>query len=114
MVYTIDPGDGKGGFHVFCDQHTAGGGWTVIQKRFDGSLDFQRNWTEYENGFGQLDGEFWLGLEKINRLTVTPQTLRFDLGAANGETRFEEYKKVSVSDATSKYKLTIAGSFLGE
>ena len=27
----------------------------------DGSEDFYRTFSEYENGFGKLSGEFWLG-----------------------------------------------------
>ncbi|XP_022798563.1 uncharacterized protein LOC111336692 [Stylophora pistillata] len=49
-VYTIDP-DGKGAFNVYCDQTTAGGGWTVIQKRQNGSIDFNRTWDDYTKGF---------------------------------------------------------------
>ena len=44
---------------VFCDIQTADGGWTVIQRRKDGSLDFNRPWSDYEKGFGDLNGEFW-------------------------------------------------------
>ena len=57
-VYAIKP-DGAGPvFEVFCDHKTGGGGWTVVQKRLDGSVDFDRNWSDYKNGFGNLDGEF--------------------------------------------------------
>ena len=48
---------------------TDGGGWTVVQRRMDGSVDFSRDWFGYENGFGNLNFEFWLGLSKIYRLT---------------------------------------------
>ena len=43
--------------HGYCDTMTAGGGWLVIQRRKDGSEDFNRNWVEYEDGFGSLTGE---------------------------------------------------------
>ena len=33
----------------------------MFQKRFNGSVDFDRNWDDYRNGFGSLDGEFWYG-----------------------------------------------------
>ncbi|KAM9790310.1 angiopoietin-related protein 4 [Syngnathus typhle] len=62
-VYTIQP-ENMNPFPVFCEM-TADGGWTVVQKRQDGSVDFDQLWSAYEKGFGSLNGEFWLGLEKI-------------------------------------------------
>ncbi|CAB4028922.1 Hypothetical predicted protein [Paramuricea clavata] len=71
-VYQINP-DNKGIFNVFCDMTTSGGGWAVFQRRHDGSVDFYRGWQDYKHGFGDLKGEFWLGLDKINRLTTAAQ-----------------------------------------
>ena len=47
-----------------------GGGWTVLQRRKDGSADLKnRDWVEYEDGFGNLHGEFWIGLRSMHCLT---------------------------------------------
>lgn len=65
-VYTIQPINAES-FKVFCEM-TADGGWTVIQRRQDGSVDFDQLWQAYEKGFGSMNGEFWLGLEKIHSI----------------------------------------------
>ncbi|KAL9989223.1 hypothetical protein ACROYT_G003747 [Oculina patagonica] len=111
-VYKIDP-DGLGEFEVFCDQKTAGGGWTVFHKRFDGSVDFYRGWDDYKRGFGNLNGEFWLGLDKIHRLTVSSSNkLRVDLEDQGGKTAFAEYSSFSVGNEKAKYQLSV-GSYSG-
>ena len=89
---------------------TDGGGWTVFQRRQDGSVDFYRNWTDYENGFGDLTGEFWLGLSKIHRLTKEgSNTLRVDLGDFEGNTVYANYSTFNVSDGSTEYILTVGG-----
>ncbi|XP_073248430.1 ficolin-1-like [Porites lutea] len=104
---------GLGEFEVFCDQKTAGGGWTVFQKRRDGSVDFFRAWDDYKRGFGNLSGEFWLGLDKIHRLTVSGgYKLRVDLEDIHGKTAFAEYSSFSVTNETAKYQLNL-GNYSG-
>ena len=110
-VYTIDP-DGSGAFDVFCDQTTAGGGWTVFQKRLDGSVDFYRGWADYKRGFGNLNGEFWLGLDKIHRLTKTKSKLRVDLEDTAGKTAYAVYDMFAITSEKTKYKLSL-GSYSG-
>ncbi|CAH3018812.1 unnamed protein product [Porites evermanni] len=110
-VYTIDP-DGSGPFDVFCDQTTAGGGWIVLQKRLDGSVDFYRGWTDYKVGFGNLNGELWLGLDKINRLTKTGNRLRVDLEDTTGKAVYAEYDMFAVTSERTKYKLSL-GTYSG-
>ncbi|CAH3194193.1 unnamed protein product [Porites evermanni] len=105
-VYTIDP-DGQGAFDVFCDQTTTGGGWTMFQKRLDGSVDFYRGWTDYKWGFGNLNGEFWLGLDKINRLTKSNNKLRVDLEDTTGKTAYAEYDMFAVTSERTKYQLSL-------
>ena len=87
---------------------TSGGGWTIFQRRIDGSVDFYREWNSFKKGFGTLCNEFWLGLEKINRLTESGQNvLRVDMEDFENETVYAEYKIFDVSDEADKYKLTI-------
>ena len=108
-AFTINPDDEQA-FAVFCDQNTEGGGWTVFQKRLDGSVDFYRNWTDYKQGFGNLSGEFWLGLDKIYRLTSqTNNTLRVELEDIDGNTAYAEYDTFAVADEAENYRLSVAG-----
>ena len=111
-VYSIDP-DNTGAFDVYCDQTTAGGGWTVFQKRLDGSVDFYRGWEDYKRGFGNLNGEFWLGLDKIYRLTKERSRLHVDLEETTGKTAYAEYDFFGVASERSKYKLSL-GTYSGK
>ena len=111
-IYTIKP-DNMTAFEVFCDQTTAGGGWTVFQRRLDGSVDFYRNWSDYKHGFGDVYGEFWLGLDKIHRLTSDNNSmLRVDLEDFKGNTTYAEYNIFGVMSEKDKYRL-ILGFYSG-
>ncbi|XP_045178930.2 microfibril-associated glycoprotein 4-like [Mercenaria mercenaria] len=85
---------------VFCDMETAGGGWTVFQNRFDGSVDFFRNSSEYENGFGDKSGEFWLGLKFVQEMASHGKTeLRLDLTAGDGRTGYETFPNFKLDNS---------------
>lgn len=82
----------------------------VIHRRVNGSVDFYRNWTEYKNGFGLADHEYWIGNEMLHTLTsLKPQELRVDMGRFNGEKAYALYSNFSVGDEASKYKLEVNG-----
>ena len=111
-VYSVNP-DGKGSFNVYCDMRTDGGGWTVFQRRQDGSVDFYRGWNDYKSGFGQLTAEFWLGNDKIHRLTAArPSSLRVELEDWNRVRLFAKYGKFKIGDEQTKYRLEV-GSHSG-
>lgn len=114
-IYTIKP-DNSQAFDVYCDQTTDGGGWTVFQRRLTGSVDFNRSWADYKHGFGSfLDGEFWLGLDKILRLTKKNKNnrLRVDLGVDSKTIVYAEYKWFGIANETADYQLNIGNLATG-
>jgi len=107
-VYNINP-DGREPFKVFCDMDTDNGGWTVIQRRTDGSVDFFKNWAEYKFGFGSLRNEFWLGNEKIHRLTKRKNMMiRFDLEDFDGRKAYAQYKSFYIDGENVDYRLHVS------
>ncbi|XP_065943842.1 uncharacterized protein [Magallana gigas] len=95
---------------AFCDMDTDGGGWTVFQKRQDGSEDFYRTWMEYKNGFGNLRSEFWLGNEKLHHLlSQGTYEMRMDMEDFDNQIRFVKYTSFNVGDESSKYTVTLSG-----
>ena len=70
-------------------------------------------WDDYKNGFGNLNDEFWLGLDKIYRLTNKEYSrLRVDLEETTGNTAYAEYDMFAVSNEATKYKLSL-GKYSG-
>ena len=89
---------------------TDGGGWAVFQRRLEGSVNFFRGWDSYKNGFGNLNGEFWLGNDNLHRLTAADEVvLRVDLEDFEGDIRYAEYTTFNVSDESEKYHLSVGG-----
>ncbi|KAM8718084.1 hypothetical protein ACLKA7_004742 [Drosophila subpalustris] len=101
-------------FKVACDAETRDGGWTIILRRMDGSVNFYRNWTEYKNGFGNLDGEYFLGLDKIHAMTTERrQELMVLLENFEGEQGYETYDAFAIGNEDQQYELHTLGKANG-
>lgn len=106
-VYTIQP-TGETKFKVYCDMTTDGGGWTVIQRRTDGTQDFYLNWEQYKTGFGNLTNEFWLGNNFIHLMTKRTGTiLRVELEDWGGIKVYAKYGSFRIGNEASKYRLHV-------
>lgn len=101
-------------FPVLCNSGIAGPGWTVIQQRINGKEDFNRNWQAYRNGFGNFTGDFFLGLEKIHRLTKNrPHTLYIHMERFDGRTFYARYSNFTIAGEDDKYRLLSLGMHSG-
>ncbi|XP_078579047.1 uncharacterized protein LOC144863579 [Branchiostoma floridae x Branchiostoma japonicum] len=110
-VYKLAIDGVDGTVDVYCDMETAGGGWTVIQRRQDGSIAFDKTWDEYKQGFGDKSGEYWLGNEIIHSLTDQDDTeyqLRVDLEDWEDNAVFQLYSSFSIDDEGDKYQLHLS------
>ncbi|NWZ93117.1 ANGL4 protein, partial [Nesospiza acunhae] len=90
------------------------GGWTVIQRRMDGSVDFDQLWDAYKNGFGDLRGDFWLGLEKIHHLVQEGKyNLLIELEDWEGNSQVVQFV-FSLGGESTAYTLNLLGPLSGE
>ena len=97
--------------NAYCNMTTDGGGWMVIQRnKKDSLVNFNRNWTEYGEGFGDLNAEFWYGLESMYCLTQTGQwEMRVDYQRYDKTWSYLHYNQFSVGSASEEYPLTVGG-----
>ncbi|XP_076444237.1 uncharacterized protein LOC143282469 [Babylonia areolata] len=85
-------------------------GYTVVQRRVDGLLNFNRRWLEYQYGFGNPYGELWIGNDLLHLLTHQKQyLLRVDLADWEGKRYWAEYTQFQVSDSSQHYRLKVSG-----
>ena len=97
---------------VYCDMNTTDGGWMVIQRNEkDGVNTFNTKWKDYEEGFGDLNGDkLWYGLKALSCFTETGQwELRIDFQFDNKTWSHLHYKQFKVGSSSAKYPLTIGG-----
>ena len=104
-VYKISLSNFANSVDAYCDMTTDGGGWLVIQRnRKDNVVSFNRNWTDYEEGFGELDTEFWYELKPIHYLTDNGQwEMRADYQYSQKSWSYLHYNQFSVGSAIEEY-----------
>ncbi|XP_053727073.1 angiopoietin-related protein 2-like isoform X1 [Synchiropus splendidus] len=107
-MYLLKPENSNSLMQAWCDQRHDPGGWTVIQRRQDGSVNFFRNWDTYKQGFGNIDSEYWLGLENIYWLTNQgTYKLLVTLEDWSGRKTFAEYASFRVEPESDFYRMRV-------
>ena len=82
----------------------------TIQRRISDSVDFDRGWDDYVTGFGEADGNFWLGLENIHELTTSHDvSLYINIETFVGEPFTLKLQTFYVGNAASNYAWNISG-----
>lgn len=108
-VIAIQPNSETSPFKVACEA-VAGAGWIVVQRRTNGQVSFNRKWSEYRAGFGDLTGEFWLGNDKIHEITSSGDwTLRVEMEDLEGTPFWAEYERFQVDNETQRYRVHVSG-----
>lgn len=108
-VYHVRSAPNTPAIAVYCDQMNNGGGWTVIQRRINGTVDFYRTWDEYKHGFGDLEGEFWIGNDNLHILTSQPVELLIEMEKFSGHYYYAKYDTFGIDNEQQKYKLHVSG-----
>ena len=100
---------------VYCDMETAGGGWTVFQRRVSASVSFERNWHDYKAGFGSLVGNLWWGNDNLALALNDGRRydLRIDMTDWDDEYRYATYRDFRVADESDNYRLNL-GIYAGD
>uniref|UniRef100_A0A5F9C703 Angiopoietin 2 n=1 Tax=Oryctolagus cuniculus TaxID=9986 RepID=A0A5F9C703_RABIT len=109
-IYTLTFPNSTEETKAYCDMETGGGGWTTIQRREDGSVDFQRTWKEYKVGFGNPSGEHWLGNEFVSQLTNQQRyVLKIHLRDWEGNEAYSLYEHFYLSSEEFNYRIHLKG-----
>lgn len=85
-------------------------GSTLLQRRYNGTVEFNRKFNEYVRGFGDPASEYWLGLEAMHQLTADNCTsMKIDMTDIYGGSWYAQYEHFSVGSADNGYVLEVSG-----
>lgn len=99
---------------VYCDNKYAGSGWTIIQRRIDDNVNFNRKFNDYVQGFGATNGSFFIGLEKLHQLvSISQHELYIYLENLGGISRYAQYSHFKIGNSGARYKLESLGKYTG-
>jgi len=111
-VYTLSIGEES--IEVFCDMTTDGGGWTVLQQRGDNGNPedfFYRDWADYEQGFGDPEKDYWVGLKYWNIITQSEDVqMLISLQEFDNDKIEASYTNFKISDSSDKYRMTFTAA----
>jgi len=86
-------------------------GWIIFHQRLGYTFDWRLPWADYKAGFGSIDADFWLGLEKVHLLTSSqPYRLRVEVEQSSTNLWFSaEYWSFKIGDELNdKYRLEVS------
>lgn len=101
-------------YSVYCDVKLTGTPWLVVHRREDVAVNFYRNYSSYQQGFGDSSGAFFIGLDTLNALTVAkPQELYIHLEDFEGQSRYAKYSQFAIGNVANAYGLNVLGVYSG-
>lgn len=102
-------------FKVLCNSDIAGPGWMVIQQE-NSAFNFNQNWTTFKNGFGIIsnEGNFFLGLEKIHRLTLNQNHELYIHWEAQNRKFYAGYENFTIAGEKDQYRLHLGRCIDGD
>lgn len=92
---------------VFCEMSK--GGWTIIFNKVTPNATFDKLWNDYRDGFGEIDGDHWLGLIPMSLLTQrTKMELRMEMTNSVEDQNVYEYENFLVGSEADKFRLRVS------
>jgi len=87
-------------------------GWIIFHQHLGYWFNWNLPWSHYKAGFGSINADFWLGLEKVHLLTSSqPYRLRVEVQQSSTNLWYSaEYWSFKIGDELNdKYRLEVSG-----